>query len=205
MVCLVFLIIFFIKTIKSGADRNQIMQQSKEISDLGKVRDNLSLMNYYTYQIMLNSQSNTFRELLQQEIRDFYLNTKSCYSLIGDPSMILKQSYNVVEDVTALIFSSTLNIPNIERYSIRNAKYLLQQQIFKDSIDLLTQMIDVDLTNKSNTIFSNIQIFDLVFSIAYSLMIIILAFVIKVWMLEEILRNSKKSKSMIQMLPPWLI
>lgn len=77
--------------------------------------------------------------------------------------------------------------------------------MFNDSIYLLTQMIDMDLTNKSNSIFSNILIFDLVFSIAYSIMIIVLAFVIKVWMLEEILRNSKKSKSMVQMLPPWLI
>ena len=70
--------------------------------------------------------------------------------------MILKQSYNVVEDVTALIFSSTLSIPDSERYSIRNAKYLLQERMFDDSINLLTQMIDVDLTNKANTIFSNI-------------------------------------------------
>lgn len=30
-------------------------------------------------------------------MNEFFANTDSCYDLIGDPSMILKDSYNFVE------------------------------------------------------------------------------------------------------------
>ena len=46
---------------------------------------------------MLRPQDETFRRLFNKEIDEFYLNTDVCYDLIGDPSPILKKSYNVVE------------------------------------------------------------------------------------------------------------
>jgi len=75
---------------------------------------------------MLYPTDQTFRRLIQSEINEFYQNTDACYDLIGDPSFILKDSYNVVEEVYAIIFSPTLNMSNSERYSIRNNKFILQ-------------------------------------------------------------------------------
>jgi hypothetical protein len=55
---------------------------------------------------MLNSgQNSEYRLLLKEEISEFYSNTDLCYELIGDPSKILKSSYNIVEEISALIFS----------------------------------------------------------------------------------------------------
>jgi len=78
---------------------------NKRISELGKVRDNLAFINYYTYQIMINPMDQDFRRLLQAETAEFYINTDACYDLIGDPSTILRTAYNQVEETTALVFS----------------------------------------------------------------------------------------------------
>lgn len=58
---------------------------------------------------------------------DFFANTDACYDLIGDPTTILKDSYNLVEETSALILSTNLNLTDSERFSIHNPKYLLQE------------------------------------------------------------------------------
>ncbi len=57
----------------------------------------MAFINYYTYELMLKPEDETYRRLLKSEISYFYTNTDACYDLIGDPSPILKKSYNVVE------------------------------------------------------------------------------------------------------------
>jgi len=164
----------------------------------------LAFINYYTYKLMLNSSDTTFQRLLKNEISEFYANTDVCYDLIGDPSTILKSSYNAVEEAYALIFSD-LDIPASERYSIRNTKYLLQEDLFKKTISGLSELINIHLNEMADEVFTNIKTFKLAFTLSYIFLNLIFAFFIKCWMLEEILRNSKKSKSMVAMLPPWLI
>lgn len=68
---------------------------------------------------MLTPYDQSYRTLLTNEMNEFYTNTDSCYDLIGDPSSILKDTYNLVEETSALIFSN-LNISDSVRYSIFN-------------------------------------------------------------------------------------
>jgi hypothetical protein len=57
----------------------------------------------------------------------------------------------------------------------------------------------------ANDLISSIKTLKIAFIAAYIVLNLLLALIIKFWMLEEILKNSKKSNSMISMLPPWLI
>lgn len=57
----------------------------------------------------------------------------------------------------------------------------------------------------ASALFNNISTIKLLFVILYLFFNVLLVILIKCWLLEEIIRNSKKSKSMVAMLPPWLI
>lgn len=88
---------YFIEYFYSTEYAKKMMFYNQRISELGKVRNNIAFINYYTYELMLKPNDKAYRRLIQSEISEFYANTDACYDLIGDPSPILKKSYNVVE------------------------------------------------------------------------------------------------------------
>ena len=66
---------------------------------------------------------------------EFYSNTDDCYEIISDPSNILKDSYSVMEEMSALIYSENLDISITERYSVENPKYKLADKVLELNIN----------------------------------------------------------------------
>jgi hypothetical protein len=114
---------------------------------------------------MLDSNNSIYMSLLDAEIQEFFNSTNDCYDLIGDPSMILKDSYSVIEQITALVFSKNLTIPDSERFSINNSNYLLEERLFNSSINSINVLIDESMTNEAEDLFSSIQTINLIFTL----------------------------------------